>query len=152
MKNNETCIQNDIVKMLHIDKSYLSRIMKRFCQKGLVEKIKSNNDKKATKITLTQTGKAETEHDKETFEKIDKKMKAEAMIFFAVENGVALDSLALGEKSQITKMNYAAGKYASLHKHPNEQSGYAISGRYELILDGKNTNYRQEILMQSPVI
>ncbi|MCM1181471.1 MAG: MarR family winged helix-turn-helix transcriptional regulator [Clostridium sp.] len=60
MKNNGTCIQNDIVKTLHIDKSYLSRIMKRFCQKGLVEKIKSNNDKRATKITLTETGKAET--------------------------------------------------------------------------------------------
>lgn len=61
MKNNGTCIQNDIVKTLHIDKSYLSRIIQRFCKKGLVEKIKSNDDKRATKITLTETGKAETE-------------------------------------------------------------------------------------------
>lgn len=54
-----------------------------------------------------------------------------------VFKGVSLDSLALGEKSQVTKMNYAAGNYASPHKHPHEQSGYVISGRYELTIDDK---------------
>ena len=61
MKIHGTCIQSDIVKALHMDKSYLSRIMKRFCKKGLVEKIKSDDDKRATKITLTEAGKKETE-------------------------------------------------------------------------------------------
>lgn len=51
--------------------------------------------------------------------------------------GVSLDSLALGEKSQVTKMNYVVGNYASPHQHPQEQSGYVISGRYELIIDNK---------------
>lgn len=37
--------------------------------------------------------------------------------------GVSLDSLALGEKSQVTKMNYIVGDYASPHQHPHEQSG-----------------------------
>lgn len=55
-----TCIQSDIVKTLHIDKSYLSRIIQRFCKKGLVEKIKSDDDKRASKITLTEAGKLET--------------------------------------------------------------------------------------------
>lgn len=32
------CIQNDIVKDLHIDKGYLSRIIKNFCKNGLIEK------------------------------------------------------------------------------------------------------------------
>lgn len=54
-----------------------------------------------------------------------------------VFKGVSLDSLALGEKSQVTKMNYVAGNYASPHQHPNEQSGYVISGRYELTLAGE---------------
>lgn len=54
-----TCIQSDIVKTLHIDKSYLSRIIQHFCKKGLVWKIKSDNDKRATKITLTEAGKME---------------------------------------------------------------------------------------------
>ena len=61
MKIHGTCIQSDIVKTLHIDKSYLSRIMKRFCKKGLAEKIKPADDKRVTKITLTETGKKETE-------------------------------------------------------------------------------------------
>ncbi|MDE6626545.1 MAG: MarR family transcriptional regulator [Lachnospiraceae bacterium] len=34
---------------MHIDKSYLGRIIKRFCKKGLVEKIKLDDDKSATK-------------------------------------------------------------------------------------------------------
>lgn len=49
-----------------------------------------------------------------------------------VFKGVSLDSLAVGEKSQVTKMNYIIGNYASPHQHPHEQSGYVISGKYEL--------------------
>lgn len=51
-----------------------------------------------------------------------------------VFKGVSLDSLAVGEKSQVTKMNYVAGNYASPHQHPHEQSGYVISGKYELTI------------------
>lgn len=51
-----------------------------------------------------------------------------------VFKGVALDSLAMGDKSQVTKMNYVTGNFASPHQHPNEQSGYVISGRYELTI------------------
>lgn len=50
---------------------------------------------------------------------------------------VSLDSLATGKKSQVTKMNYVAGNYASSHQHHNEQSGYVISGKYELIIGNK---------------
>lgn len=32
LKIRGTCIQNDIVKILHMDKSYLSRIISRFCK------------------------------------------------------------------------------------------------------------------------
>lgn len=59
-----------------------------------------------------------------------KKKEATKKIF----KGVSLDSLAFGEKSQVTKMNYAVGNFASPHQHPNEQSGYVISGRYELTI------------------
>lgn len=61
IKMHKTCIQNDIVKTLHIDKSYLSRIIQRFCAQGIVEKIKSDDDKRTTSITLTAMGNAETE-------------------------------------------------------------------------------------------
>ncbi|MDE6149644.1 MAG: MarR family winged helix-turn-helix transcriptional regulator [Ruminococcus sp.] len=61
IKLHKICIQSDIVKTLHIDKSYLSRIVQRFCAKGIVEKIKSDDDKRTTKITLTAIGNEETE-------------------------------------------------------------------------------------------
>ncbi|WP_394870854.1 cupin domain-containing protein [Clostridium butyricum] len=49
--------------------------------------------------------------------------------------GVLLDVLAVGEKSMVAKMNYVKGDYASTHAHPNEQSGYVISGKYRLIIE-----------------
>lgn len=61
LKIHRICIQNDIVKTLHIDKSYLSRIVQRLCEKGIVQKIKSDDDKRTTRITLTEKGNAETE-------------------------------------------------------------------------------------------
>ena len=61
IKAHGTCIQSDIVKTLHIDKSYLSRLVQRFCRKGLVEKMKADDDKRMTKITLTEMGIEETD-------------------------------------------------------------------------------------------
>lgn len=51
--------------------------------------------------------------------------------------GVNLDSLAVGEKSMVTKMNYVKGNFATLHTHPHEQCGYVISGKYRLIVEGE---------------
>ncbi|MCD8148506.1 MAG: cupin domain-containing protein [Clostridiales bacterium] len=59
-----------------------------------------------------------------------KKENAVSKVF----KGVSLDSLAAGEKSQVTKMNYVSGNYASPHRHPHEQCGYVISGKYELTI------------------
>ncbi len=47
-------------------------------------------------------------------------------------NGVNFDVLATGEKSMVTKMNYNTGDKVSLHSHPNEQSGFVISGQYKI--------------------
>ncbi len=49
--------------------------------------------------------------------------------------GVNLDSLAVGEKSMVTKMNYVKGNYATTHWHPHEQCGYVISGKHHLIVE-----------------
>ena len=46
--------------------------------------------------------------------------------------GVSLDSLAVGEKSMVTKMNYVKGNFATTHRHPHEQCGYVVSGEYRL--------------------
>lgn len=52
-----------------------------------------------------------------------------------VFKGVSLDSLAVGEKSMVTKMNYVKGNFATTHQHPHEQCGYVISGRHHLIVE-----------------
>lgn len=44
--------------------------------------------------------------------------------------GVDFEVLAVGEKSMITKMNYKTGDKVPGHAHPNEQSGFVISGEY----------------------
>ena len=61
-----------------------------------------------------------------------------------VFKGVNLDSLAVGEKSMVTKMNYVKGNYATTHQHPHEQCGYVISGRYRLIVE---TDPRIDIIL-----
>lgn len=61
IKMHKVCTQSDIVKILHIDKSYLSRIIQRLCAKGIVKKTNADDDKRATKITLTVMGNKETD-------------------------------------------------------------------------------------------
>ncbi len=51
--------------------------------------------------------------------------------------GVDFEVLAIGEKSMVAKMLFKAGDFAPFHKHPNEQSGYVISGKYNLKFGGK---------------
>ena len=60
-----------------------------------------------------------------------KRSEAKKRVF----KGVNLDSLAVGEKSMVTKMNYIAGNYATEHTHPHEQCGYVISGKYLMTVE-----------------
>ena len=48
--------------------------------------------------------------------------------------GVSFDLLSVGKESMVTKMNYKSGDVVPEHKHPNEQSGYVLSGIYMLKL------------------
>jgi len=59
---------------------------------------------------------------------ITKKVEAKQRQF----KGVSFDVLAVGQKSMVTRMNYKADDSVPLHAHPNEQSGYVISGLYRI--------------------
>lgn len=63
-----------------------------------------------------------------------------------VFKGVSLDSLAVGEKSMVTKMNYVKGNFATMHHHPHEQCGYIISGKYRLKVE-KSGDYPFETIL-----
>ena len=62
------------------------------------------------------------------FSMISKKEDAKSREF----KGVSFDVLAVGQQSMVTKMNYKIGDSVPLHSHPNEQSGYVISGMYRI--------------------
>ena len=47
--------------------------------------------------------------------------------------GVDFVLLSHGSESMITKMLYKKEDHVPLHKHPNEQSGYVISGKYRIM-------------------
>lgn len=53
--------------------------------------------------------------------------------------GVSQDSLAVGEKSMVAKMNYVKGNFATTHQHPHEQCGYVVSGEYRLKVELADT-------------
>jgi len=49
--------------------------------------------------------------------------------------GVDFVLLSHGPESMVTKMLYKRSDNPPLHRHPNEQSGYVISGKYTIIID-----------------
>lgn len=46
--------------------------------------------------------------------------------------GVDFVVLSIGKNSMVTKMLYKTTDFVPFHQHPNEQSGYVISGVYKL--------------------
>lgn len=59
--DNERISARDIVNTLRIDKGYLSRMLKRFEMRGLVERKESEEDSRRALIFLTEDGKAVAE-------------------------------------------------------------------------------------------
>ena len=80
--------------------------------------------------------------------------------------GVSFDVLAVGPKSMVTRTNFTAGNIVPFHQHPNEQSGYVITGKIRFksadideILEpgdsytiGENTQHSFEIIESAQVI
>lgn len=52
--------------------------------------------------------------------------------------GVDFVVLSHGKNSMVTKMLYKLTDNVPVHSHPNEQSGYVISGKYRLKFDEYN--------------
>jgi len=50
--------------------------------------------------------------------------------------GVDFVVLSIGNDTMVTKMLYKSSDFVPFHKHPNEQSGYIISGTYKLKFGG----------------
>ena len=50
--------------------------------------------------------------------------------------GIRIKTLVFGEKTLMTEFRLAKGSVLPHHRHPHEQTGYLVSGRIRLIVDG----------------
>ena len=53
--------------------------------------------------------------------------------------GVQLKSCVHGERTHLTEVRLAKGAVVPEHQHPQEQTGYLISGSLRFIIDGEAT-------------
>lgn len=56
LKQNRQMMANDLTDILHLDKSYISRLMRNFRQKGIITREISNVDRRNLIIELTPKG------------------------------------------------------------------------------------------------
>ena len=59
--HHKSLTASDIIALLHLDKGYLSRILRQFEKKKTVTKVRSKNDGRSTRISLTHSGTNEFE-------------------------------------------------------------------------------------------
>lgn len=59
--HNNKITASDIISYLQIDKGYLSRMLKQFEKRGIIQKVRSIDDKRSTYLTLSKYGKSEFE-------------------------------------------------------------------------------------------
>lgn len=60
LKQQEQMSANQLIEMLQLDKSYISRLIRNFEQKGLITRQISSVDRRALNIRLTAEGENET--------------------------------------------------------------------------------------------
>ncbi|UNC91075.1 cupin domain-containing protein [Candidatus Contubernalis alkaliaceticus] len=58
--------------------------------------------------------------------------------FIQVLEGIKRKTLVYGEKTLLTEFRLKRGKQLPVHKHPQEQTGYLVSGHIILTIDGES--------------
>jgi len=66
-------------------------------------------------------------------------VKDSAKPLLAVVKGVQRKTLAVGEKTLMSKFVLESGSELPLHKHPHEQIGFLVSGRLILTIGGESS-------------
>jgi len=59
--------------------------------------------------------------------------------FLTPIDGVEMKTFVYGEKSLLTRFHLKKGSILPKHSHPQEQTGFMISGKMELFIDGAHT-------------
>jgi len=55
--------------------------------------------------------------------------------------GIRLKALVHGEKTLMAEFRLAKGAVLPVHSHPHEQTGYLVSGRIDLLVEGKRHQF-----------
>lgn len=87
LAHHEPCSATILLSTIGMDKGYLSRVLKSFIKKGLVEKARSKTDGRAAVLRLTSTGRtafrqineASIRQLNELFDKLDRTQSKEAL-------------------------------------------------------------------------
>lgn len=61
LRQNGQMSANQLIELLHLDKSYISRLIRSFEQKGLLTRLVSEKDRRSLLIRLTPKGQAEAD-------------------------------------------------------------------------------------------
>ena len=62
--------------------------------------------------------------------------KANSDGYRSLIEGIKIKTLVYGDKTLMTEFRLAKGSVLPHHRHPHEQTGYLVSGRIRLIVDG----------------
>jgi quercetin dioxygenase-like cupin family protein len=57
--------------------------------------------------------------------------------YIRVADGIERKTLVFGEKTLMTEFRLGKGSRLPLHQHPYEQTGYLVSGRLALVIEGQ---------------
>jgi quercetin dioxygenase-like cupin family protein len=63
--------------------------------------------------------------------------KASGDGYIEVMEGIERKTLVFGDKTLLAEFRLKKGKTLPVHKHPQEQTGYLVSGHIKLIIDGE---------------
>jgi quercetin dioxygenase-like cupin family protein len=57
--------------------------------------------------------------------------------YIRVADGIERKTLVFGEKTLMTEFRLGKGSRLPFHQHPYEQTGYLVSGRLSLVIEGQ---------------
>ncbi len=63
-------------------------------------------------------------------------VKYDSKNFLKPIDGIEMKTLAYGDKTLLTRFHLKKNAELPLHSHPHEQTGFLVSGKIELIIDG----------------
>lgn len=133
ISKTERCTANILIQQLHIDRSYMSRMIAKFEKNGLVEKVSSKTDSRVKYIHMTDKGRTEynrlsdiqSAQIEKIFEKIeeeDRDILLNAMVMIRNKLSDANDVITIRDFKQ-SDIEYIISRHKTLYYAERHLSG-----------------------------